>query len=75
MQVDTQKGKLEKVKLFFDIISSIVTIAALIIGGIWTYKIFIQERKHYPHVKIEQKVSHINLSNNGDILIADINMR
>lgn len=47
---------------------AIVTIAAVVIGGLWTYNLFIKERKHYPHANIEQKISHIALSKRTHLL-------
>ena len=55
-------------------IEAIVTIVAIILGGIWTYNLFIKERKHYPHANIEQKVSHVALSNDINLLRVDIGL-
>ena len=53
---------------------AIVTIFAILVGGIWGYNLFIRERKHYPHTNIEQKVSHIALSDDINLLRVDIGL-
>lgn len=49
-------------------IQAIVTTAAIIIGGIWTYNLFVKERKQFPHANIEQKISHVALSQRTNLL-------
>jgi len=55
-------------------IQAVATILALIIGGIWSYNIFVKERKSYPHANIEQKVSHIKLSDTINLLRIGISL-
>jgi hypothetical protein len=55
-------------------VQAIVTIIAIITGGIWSYNLFIKERSHYPHANIEQKVSHIPLSKDKNLLRIDIGL-
>jgi hypothetical protein len=57
----TFKDKVETVQ-------AIVTTAAIIIGGIWTYNLFIKERKQFPHANLEQKISHVALSQRTNLL-------
>jgi hypothetical protein len=47
---------------------AMVTMAAVIVGGFWTYHLFVKERHQYPHAKIEQKVSHVALSKKTNLL-------
>ena len=47
---------------------AIVTIAAVFVGGVWTYNVFIKERHEYPHANIEQKLSHVALSEQVSLL-------
>jgi hypothetical protein len=47
---------------------AIVTIAAVFVGGLWTYNVFIKERQEYPHANIEQKLSHVVLSEQVNVL-------
>jgi len=63
----TFKDKIEVVK-------SIASILALIVGGIWSYHLFIKERAHFPHVRIEQKASHITLSEDKNLLCVNIEL-
>jgi hypothetical protein len=49
-------------------LEAIVTTAAIIIGGIWTYNLFVKERKQFPHANIEQKISHVVLSKRTKLL-------
>ncbi|HVO67794.1 MAG TPA: hypothetical protein VMT12_15060 [Syntrophales bacterium] len=62
---------------FKDVVStatSIATIAAIFVGGVWTYDLFIMERKRYPHANIEQKVSHVALSKRTNLLRVGIEL-
>jgi hypothetical protein len=63
----TFKDKVETAK-------SIVTIVAILVGGLWTYNLFIKERKQYPHANIEQKVSHVALSEHTNLLRVGIEL-
>ncbi len=47
---------------------AIATTIAILVGGIWTYTIFIKERKHYPHATVTHKISHISLSDETNLL-------
>jgi hypothetical protein len=49
-------------KSVLDIVQSLVTIGAVIFGGVWSYILFIQGRNWSPHANIEHKLSHIELS-------------
>lgn len=64
-------------------IQAILTSAAIIVGAVWTYKLFEQKRQKFPRAKIEQQVSHrrlrageillsveVTISNAGDVLLA-----
>jgi hypothetical protein len=53
---------------------AIVTTAAVIIGGFWTYNTFIRERQEYPHANIEQKVSHVVLSDKKTVLRVEVQL-
>ena len=49
-------------------VQAIVTIIAILVGGFWTYNLFIKERKHFPHANIEHKVSHVVLPDQINLL-------
>ncbi len=55
-------------------VQAMVTICAIVIGGIWSYNLFIKERKHYPHANIEQKNSHVALSDRTNLLRVGIEL-
>ena len=55
-------------KDWVDIAQSVVTIVAVIVGGIWTYDVFIKERRDYPHANIEHKITHLSLANKNWLL-------
>jgi hypothetical protein len=55
-------------KDWVDIAQSVVTIAAVFVGGLWTYDVFIKERHDYPHANIEHKTTHLSLSDKKRLL-------
>jgi hypothetical protein len=75
---------LADIKEMTEIFQNLTTITAVIVGGFWSYKIFIQKRQKYPRATIEHKVIHrsisseekydllsldVIVSNNGDVLL------
>jgi hypothetical protein len=56
------------IKEKLEIIQSIVTIFAVLVGGFWTYTLFVKERENYPHATIEHALSHIALSKGINLL-------
>jgi hypothetical protein len=56
------------IKEKLEIIQSIVTIFAVLVGGFWTYTLFVKERENYPHATIEHAPSHIALSKDINLL-------
>lgn len=74
---------LSAIKDFFAIVQSVATVIAIIVGGVWTYWLFVRKRQSYPRAKIEHKISHrptlggkvllsvdTIISNIGDVLIS-----
>lgn len=70
-------------KEIVDVTQSILTSAAIIIGGIWSYMLFIKKRQKYPRADISHQITHAILSkskillrvktilrNKGDVLLA-----
>jgi hypothetical protein len=55
-------GDLEAVKLVSDLAANLVTIGAVLIGGFWTYRTFIQERTRWPKANLELAMSHRELT-------------
>lgn len=64
-------SRLEKTKYAMDIVQSAATVIALIVGGIWTYRLFIQQRQEQPRLKIEHKISHRRMPNGETLLSVD----
>lgn len=60
--------KLEQSEKIASIAQCIATILALIIGGWWTYKLFIEQRQDRPRLKLEHKITHRHLPNNKVLL-------
>jgi hypothetical protein len=54
--------KLAKAKAWLDAIQASVTILGIIVGGIWTYMLFIKDRQDHAHATVEEKISHIPLT-------------
>lgn len=49
-------------------LESIITITAIIIGGLWTYLLFIHNRQKFPRANIRQEISNFTLNENYNIL-------
>lgn len=75
--------KLTDIKDIADIVQAVVTSCALIIGGIWSYLLFVRKRQRYPRAKIEHQVTprivstdatllniNVIISNPGDVLLS-----
>lgn len=73
---------LEKLKDIADIAQSISTVLAVLVGGWWTYRLFVKKRQDYPRATITHSVIHkplatghyllhvaINVKNTGEILL------
>src|SRR5262249_52547585 len=63
---------MKKVAEILQIVQAITTVAAIIIGGVWTYLLFIQQRQAFPRLKIEHAVTHLALQDNRELLLLDI---
>lgn len=66
----TAKQSSQKIsfKVFLEIVQSLVTISAVIVGGVWTYTLFIHQRNQYPHVNLDHKLAHLALSKELNLL-------
>jgi hypothetical protein len=51
-----------------DIVQSLISIIAIIVGGWWTYDIFLKERRNLPHANLEHIVSHFPLTQDINLL-------
>lgn len=79
---DTEKKGFPKAKDFADIVHSFFTVVGIVVGGIWTYMLFIKKRQRYPRAKTTHTITHkplghnlvllhvaINISNPGEVLL------
>ncbi len=48
-----------------------IGIVAILVGGFWTYYHFLMERRNFPHANIEQRISHIALSESINLVRLD----
>jgi hypothetical protein len=58
-------------KLVAEFFQALLTIAAILVGGAWTYTLFVQQRQPYPKLQIEHKVSHYFLPDKRILLTVD----
>lgn len=74
---------INQIETLVNIIKEIATIFALIIGGIWSYMLFVKKRQIYPRAKIEHQIQYqlvgekklllsvdVFISNNSDVLLS-----
>lgn len=59
---------LSRVKDVAEIVKSAFTVLGLVVGGVWTYLLFVRKRERYPRAKITHSVTHYDLPG-GDRLL------
>lgn len=64
--------KLSDLKDVADIIQALITSLALIIGGLWSYQLFVRKRQRFPRAKIEHQVSQRAVSAEATLLTINI---
>lgn len=62
------------VKDLTDIISNIIETIAIIVGGTWTYILFIKNREKYPKADIIQNVTHVRLDKSHILIRVDLKL-
>lgn len=80
---EPQKDVWDKLDTISGCISAFFEIVAIIVGGIWTYKLFVRRRQKYPRAKIEHRITDrpiadgkvlvhvvVTISNMGEVLIS-----
>lgn len=57
------------------VVADIVQIAAIIVAGLWTYKLFIKGRQHFSRALIKNEINHFMLDKNRRLirLVIEIN--
>jgi len=61
-------GALDTVKQVSDVASSVATIVALVVGGIWAYWAFVRERTRWPKARLELVLTHRRLTEETTLL-------
>lgn len=59
-------------KDYIDIVASLATVVALIIGGAWSYQLFVARRQKYPRAKLQQQISHKRLERGYILLMVSV---
>jgi hypothetical protein len=59
---------------YIEIIQSVVTIITFLLGGFWTYLLFVKKRQKYPRAELEQRVQHRILLDQRILLFVDIKL-
>ncbi len=54
-----------------EIVQALATVIAFIVDGVWTYRLFIQQRQEQPRLKIEHKISQQRLPSGQTLLSID----
>jgi hypothetical protein len=65
---DPQKTGLSKAKDFADIVHSFFTVVGIVVGGVWTYMLFIKKRQRYPRAKATHTITHKPLGHHRVLL-------
>jgi hypothetical protein len=56
-------------------LESYFTVLAIIIGGIWTYMLFIKNRQKYPKAELSLEINQISLSSNKILIHASLRIK
>jgi hypothetical protein len=59
-------------KDIFEIIQSVITTLAIIVGGIWSYMLFVSRRQKFPRAKIEHHIDYRSVGSTKMILSIDV---
>ena len=63
-----KRAWIDRVGQFASTLQSLTTIAALLVGALWTYWLFIQNREQLPRAKVEHAVQALALTNEDRLL-------
>jgi hypothetical protein len=59
---------MESLKTFFEILEKALTGAAIIVGGFWTYMLFVKKREKYPRALVSHRIFDKNLTGQKKLL-------
>ena len=63
---------LEDFKTFSEALQSLTTTIAILIGGLWTYMLFVKQRKRFPRISIYHNVFSVILNNKKSLIHIEI---
>ena len=82
-QLEGQISLINYIKEIAEILVAVATVIAFIVGGMWSYKLFVKKRLKYPRANITHKILHkpipsgkvllhvtTVISNTGDVLLS-----
>ena len=59
---------IDRLKPWAEMIQAIVATAGIIVAGIWTYMIFIEDRESYPHANLDETITRVKLTDQVNLL-------
>jgi hypothetical protein len=62
------RTRLGHLKPWLETIQAIVTVGAIVIGGLWTYRLFVVDRQDHAHAKLSERVTHVALAPNLNLI-------
>ena len=65
----------EVVAYVFQVLQNLVTCVAIVLGGIWTYRLFVQNRLGRPHANLQQTCTSLPLDENTLFLRVNVTLR
>ena len=65
---DAKKTGLSTAKDFADTLHSLFTVLGIVVGGIWTYMLFVRKRQRYPRAEATHTITHKPLGHNRVLL-------
>jgi hypothetical protein len=51
-----------------DVAQSVFTVLGIVVGGVWTYLLFVKRRQRYPRAKVGHKITHKRLPGDRHLL-------
>lgn len=69
-----KKEHLENIKSLWDVFQSVATVIAIIVGGVWTYTNFIEQRENHVRLQLTLAASDIQVAPGHKLLIVDENL-
>jgi len=61
-------GWIDRVKPWLESLQALTTVVGIIVGGIWTYRVFIVNREGHAHANVAASVSHVALTDKVNLV-------